>query len=386
MERAHKVVLNQDPHLLGNVMSMRAAIMSAAGEPATAERMFDEVRILQETVRIPPEESAHMLRAIHYYQSCQLEKVRNASPRVAAACREKGDAWNASSVEFYGVWAEIYCGRPDIGAAALPDAVSRAEKIGHYGALWALKIAASILNAASGDLAASKKTTVDAWEFGAEHDLGWNFATSIQRGHFALWSGNLAEAEDWYSQGLHVEGRSYLSGLSEASLFAAYAESNDARASEAWANRRWKLPVSGQLNSLGAWNALERSVVGLARLGRREEVAALWPLTEELLHTGAWMYTLLSPFQTIAGTAAACAGNWAAAEQHHLNAIRQTDTAPYIHLQPVAREWYANMLLERNEVGDAQKAEKLLNDAIRMYQASGLAARASTCHQSLAGC
>jgi hypothetical protein len=260
----------------------------------------------------------------------------------------------------------------------------RAEKIGHHGAMWALKIGASIVSAARGDLTASSQETIDAWEFGVAHDVGWNFATSIQRGHFAMWAGDLEEAEHWYSDELKVRGKSYLSGLSEASLFAAYAESNDPRAARAWKDRRWKSPVSGQLNSLGAWTALERSVIGLARMGWKQEAAALLPLTEELLLTGAWTYSLLSPFQTVAGIAAACAGYWAAAEDRHLTAIRQTDTAPYRHLQPVAREWYGTMLFDRNGPGDAVKANSLMDEAISMYEALGLRRRARLARETLA--
>jgi hypothetical protein len=260
----------------------------------------------------------------------------------------------------------------------------RAEKIGHYGALWALKIARSVISAARGNLEASHEETVDAWDFGAAHEVGWNFATSIQRGHFALWSGNLTEAEKWYSHGLKVEGNSYLSGLSEACLFAAYAECNDSRAAGAWQHRNWKFPVSGQLNSLGAWTALERAVIGLARMGQKKEVAALWPLTEELVQTGAWTYSLLSPFQTIAGIAAMCAGDWASAEQHHLVAIHQTDCAPYYHLQPVAREWYAMMLLERNDPSDNAKAKELLSAATALYESAKMPFRASHAKEALA--
>lgn len=384
MERAHRLVSDRDPQLLRGVLSMRAAIMSAAGDPENAERMFDEARSLREAAKAPSLEPTDMLEAIHYYQSFQLEKVRTASPLVAAACRNNGNAWNASSVEFYGIWAEIYCGRPEAGASALPDAMVRAEKIGHYGALWALKIAESIVSAARGDLEASQKETIDAWNFGAAHDVGWNFATSIQRGHFALWSDDLAEAESWYSRGLKVEGKSYLSGLSEACLFAAYAERNDPRAAKAWEDRNWSLPVSGQLNSLGAWTALERSVIGLASMGRKREVASLWSLTEELIQTGAWTYTLLSPFHSVAGIAAACGGDWSAAEQHHLIAIHQTDTAPYVHLQPVAREWYAMMLLDRNAHSDTLKAKELLGEAIALYQSTKMPLRAIRAKETLA--
>jgi serine/threonine protein kinase/tetratricopeptide (TPR) repeat protein len=375
MEKAHNIVKARSPRQLRHVLSMRAAITSAAGDPATAERMFDEARSLPASGAIASTEPLPMLEAIHYYQSCQLEKVRSTCPRVAQACMETGDPWNASSVEFYGIWAEMYCGNPETGAAALAQAMSRAEKIGHYGAIWALKIGASFASATQGDLARSQAETIDAWNFGAAHDVGWNFATSLQRGHFALWSGNLAEAESWYEHGLKLEGKSYLSGLAEASLFAAWAESGDPRAHDAWRNRRWPLPVSGDLNSLGAWTALERSVIGLARMGLREQIAALRPLTEQLLLTGAWTYALLSPFRTIAGIAAACAGDWKMAEQHHLCALNQVETAPYRHLDPVAREWYARELIERGTRKDIPKARQLLEQAVSAYQDQEFPAR-----------
>jgi len=36
----------------------------------------------------------------------------------------------------------------------------------------------------------------------------------------------------------------------------------------------------------------------------------------------------LTKFRTAAGIAAACAGDWRAAEQHHATAIYQTDAVP----------------------------------------------------------
>ena len=59
--------------------------------------------------------------------------------------------------------------------------------------------------------------------------------------------------------------------------FAAFAECEDPRAKESWAEHSWKSPVSGQLNSIGTWAALERSVIGLARMGRKAELATLRP-------------------------------------------------------------------------------------------------------------
>lgn len=376
MERAHKQMTGQDPQLQSSVLSMRAAIMSNSGEPVVADRMFDEVRALHQAMTTPSQGPALLLEAIHNYQSFQFDKVAATTSRLASACRAAGDSWSASLIEYYGPWADLYSGRPRDGACALPAAILRAEKIGHNGAVWALKIGSSIASAARGDLLAANKETLDAWEFGVAHEVGWNFAAGLQLGHFALWRGNLAEAEGWYSRGLKSEGKSYLSGLSEACLFAAFAENRDPRAEQAWARRRWKSPLSGQLNSLGSWVALERSVIGLAHMDRNAELAALLPMTEELLLTGAWTYSLLSPFRTVAGIAAAAAGEWSSAEEHHRTAIHQTDTAPYHHLQPVAREWYAKMLIDRNGPDDLTSARSLLEEAIAMYNSSAFPFRA----------
>jgi DNA-binding winged helix-turn-helix (wHTH) protein/tetratricopeptide (TPR) repeat protein len=375
MERAHKKMAGQDPQLQSSVLSMRAAIMSNSGEPVVADLMFDEVKALHQGIKAPPQGPSQLLEAIHYYQSFQMDKVSATMSRLASTCRASGDSWSASSIEFYGLWAEMYSGRPRKAASELSAAVLRAEKIGHYGAVWALKIGASIVSGTRGDLVAAEKETREAWEFGVAQELGWNFAAGLQLGHIALWRGNLGEAEGWYSRGLKSEGKSYLSGLSEACLFTAFAENRDPRVEQAWARRRWKSPVLGQLNSLGSWVALERSVIGLAHMDRKVELAALRPATEELLLTGAWIYSLLSPFRTVAGIAAAAAGDWSSAEEHHRMAIHQTDTAPYHHLQPVAREWYAKMLIDRNGPDDVISARSLLEEAIAMYNSSAFPLR-----------
>jgi hypothetical protein len=107
-------------------------------------------------------------------------------------------------------------------------------------------------------------------------------------------------------------------------------------------------------------------------LGKKEEAAGLRPLTEELVLMGVWAAPDFSLFRNAAGIAAACAGDWSAAEQHHLTAIHQTDTAPYLVAQPTAREWYATMLLDRNGPGDAAKARGLLSEALALYESMGM--------------
>jgi hypothetical protein len=126
------------------------------------------------------------------------------------------------------------------------------------------------------------------------------------------------------------------------------------------------------------------SVIGLAFMGRRNEVALLRPLTEELLLTGAWMMRTEMLCRTAAGVASACAGDWIAAEEHHRKAIHQADTAPCKHLQPVAREWYAAMLLDRNGAGDADKGRALLQEAVNIYETMGMSYPAKLANEKIA--
>jgi hypothetical protein len=286
-----------------------------------------------------------------------------------------GALWAAADAEWAVGW-DIYLGRTAEAAEYLPGAFTRADRVGHRFAVWMAKWLSAELSVARGDLTAAGQVAEDAWNFGEAHEILWNFCVDNLRGQVAFLRGNFAEAERWFRH-CPEKVKTFLSGWTDSCLFAALAETNDGRAWKAWTDRRWKSPLIGQPNHIGAWLALERSVMGLAWLGQKDEVAALRPVSEELVLTGIWAFSYLSPFRTTAGIAAACAGDWSAAEQHHLTAIHQTDTVPYRVSQPAAREWYATMLLGRNGPGAAAKARLLLSEALAMYESMGMAFHAN---------
>jgi hypothetical protein len=129
---------------------------------------------------------------------------------------------------------------------------------------------------------------------------------------------------------------------------------------------------------------LESLLIGLASMGRKAETALLRPLTEEFLLTGTWLIRSGALCQKVAGIAPACAEDSAAAEERHITAIHQTDTAPYKHLQPVARQWYAAVLRGRNGPGDAEKGRALLRAAVNMFEAMGMTYPAKLAIQRIA--
>lgn len=366
IERAIEQLGSADPRLQISLLTMRALLVSSSGDVHVAAGAFAEARALRNAAggeRL--NEFNDRMEAFFLRHSMQWEPMLTAVRQLAQTNRAAGDLWAAADVEWESGYA-MFCGRPAEAAGYLPEALSLAERVGHHLAVWMIKSLSAKLCLAGGNLMAAEQKAEEAWNFGEAHASGWSFSSDTLRGEVAFLRGNLSEAERWFRH--RTERQTHVFGWKDASLFALWAESKDDRARQAWTDRRWSLPRIGQLNPIGAWMALERSVIGLAWLGAKEEAGALRPLTEELIGTGVWAGSQFLPFRTAAGIAAACTGDWSAAEQHHLTGIRQTDTAPYAISQPTAREWYAKMLLDRRAPGDEAKAGVLLREAEAMYE------------------
>jgi eukaryotic-like serine/threonine-protein kinase len=366
-----------EPHLQMNLLSMRAVMMSLSGDAINAASFLAQARALRtgtEDRRVTV--ACDHIEAFSRLQVMQWEQAVTGARRAAETYREMGALWAAADAEWAVAW-EMFLGRTAEAAEYLSGASTLADRVGHRSSIWMAKWMYAELSTAGGDLTAAAQAAEDAWNFGETHEVPWNFCVDNLRGQIAFLRTSFAEAEGWFRHRPEAGVETFTSGWTDACLFAALAETNDDRAWKAWTERSWKLPVVGQANHIGAWAALERSVIGLACLGQKEEIAALRPASEELVLTGIWAFSYFSPFRTAAGIAAACAGDWSVAEQHHLAAIHQTDTAPYRVSQPTAREWYATMLLDRNGPGDAAKARVLLSESLAMYESMGMPFHAS---------
>jgi len=318
------------------------------------------------------------------WNSAQYARCAELAPAIATDLRKSGDRWYESQAEYCYIGAQMYMGRVANAAAALPDAIQRAERVGFSVAVLTFKGMSAFLATARGDLAAAEKEAQEAIEYGQARGVPWIFVYRTMLSEYAFYRGELAEAEQLCFDPSGAEPKLFLAGMIDSARFSLFARSGDERAAAAFAGRNWKMPVAGQPNTLGAWIALINSVVGLASMGGKEEAALLRPLTEELLLTGAWMIRAGTLLRTVAGIAAACAEDWVGAEEHHKIAIHQADTAPYKHLQPNAREGYADLLLDRKGPGDAAQGRALLEEAVKMYEAIGMSYPAKLAAQKLA--
>jgi tetratricopeptide (TPR) repeat protein len=372
VKRGMRYLAGADLRLKTSLLVGTCLQRSGSGNAAGAALVLAQIKELYQTAGIPFG-GLPALAELHFlWQSGQFGEILDAHSRIAAEFHANGDRWSEAEVSYMGLGAEMFCGRPSVAARELPEAIGRAERIGHHGAAWAGKSIGATLAAARGDIGAAAKDALESWEFGEAHQVGWRFVSRAHLAIYAFLRGDHEETERWCSDPTGLEQITHLAGIMDSTRFAIFALARDHRAAEAWAARSWRLPATGQTNSMGAWIALANSVVGLASMGRKEDGAALREAAEEMARTCGWASRTLSPNRTVAGIAAACAGDWPAAEEHHLTAIHQMDTAPFKNLQPVAREWYAAMLLDRNAAGDAIKARALLSEAVAMYESMGM--------------
>ncbi len=114
-------------------------------------------------------------------------------------------------------------------------------------------------------------------------------------------------------------------------------------------------------------------IEGLVMLGEQAQAGQLYPLARELVGTGAVALLPLFRFtQTIAGVAAAAAGQWEAAEDHFQIAMQQAESFPDRLEQAEIRRFRAMMLMDRASSGDREKAQTLLGEALETYTLIGM--------------
>ncbi len=213
--------------------------------------------------------------------------------------------------------------------------------------------------------ASDQKVRFSFWEVLSEAQLS---VVDFIRGN---WVGALAHAQ---ASCRTDPGMSSIHGFGEGTLFRQMAYAGDrAGALAIFDQQRRSLPVSGQHNIRGSWWLLALAVEGLAILGEQSQAGQLYPLTRELVDTGAVALWPISRFtQTIAGIAAACARDFDAAENHFQIAMRQAESFPHRLEQTEIQRFNAMMLINRAGSGDREKARTMLGEALESYTNIGM--------------
>jgi predicted ATPase len=281
----------------------------------------------------------------------------------------------------------LYLGRPQEAAAAADLLEPLATKTGQsHLAELCISIRAWSEFGKAPDLA--RLLTTVRQVSSAERKIRWSFGETLFEIQLGLgdffggnWAGGLlhAQAACGFTSGPFVRGF----GEGTFFLLKAYAGDYDGALRILDEKRAW-LPVSGQDNRGGSWWMLALVIEGLFMLGKQPQAAELYPLAQQLVGIG--VLTLWPMFRftrTIAGIAAAAAGQWESAEEHFSIALRQAESFPYFLEQAEIRRFHAMMLLERSASGDREKAQTLLRQALASYKHIGMPRHVELVHTLL---
>jgi tetratricopeptide (TPR) repeat protein len=208
----------------------------------------------------------------------------------------------------------------------------------------------------------------------SEHSGFWEAVFKVQLSLLDFFRGDWADALSLAHASRPFEAGSVVEGVGVGTLFRhmAYAGDRDGAFAILNENAAW-MPLSGQQNTIGSWLMLALVIEGLVMLGEQSQAAQLYPLTRELVGTGAIALWAISRFaQTTAGIAAAAARQWEAAEEHFQIAMQQAESFPNVLEQAEIRRFHAMMLIDRGVSKDREKARTLLNEALESYERIGM--------------
>jgi hypothetical protein len=235
---------------------------------------------------------------------------------------------------------------------------------------------------AKGDVESAERAAREAVAFGESCHFGWHFVVETGLGGILLY-------RDQTEEGLSLLTRAacgpttHFSGFPEGLLALGMTAASREGAADACTAAMRFLPRPGASRGSGAWHAVLGLTEALCLSGLREEAGRLQTEAEKIATEWDCNYVGF-PVRTAAGIAAACAGNWTRAEEHHRAAIARMEAVPYVTAQPIARYWYADMLAERGGAEDVDAAKAMLKESIAASDKIGLALYARLGRQRLA--
>ncbi|MBI4906618.1 MAG: DUF2791 family P-loop domain-containing protein [Acidobacteria bacterium] len=363
----------------------KARLLSAQGQNSGGSGQAEEgVQLLQEAESFwTPEIGAeyYLHQAWGYYGVADFARSREFIERGFETARKRDDQWAQAELAAALLLGRVVTGPPlDLGQAG--QFMEQAIRVGHQYATMCLRILLDVAAIVRADLGAAERSARESIEHSASFQASYRFTDYLNLAAALHFQGREEEMMESLRVAIEYEPAAWISGVSQAFLFRLRAFEGTADAVSALHHPSLRLPVAGRRHSLGSWWALGSVVEGLAVLGRVEEVAALRQVTEECLRTGLEFLWPCSPARSVAGIAAAFAGDFFRAEEHHRSAIHVADTMPMRLLQPITRAWYAETMIMQ---GEFARARGLLGEALVLYEKFRMPGYARRTSERLAG-
>jgi tetratricopeptide (TPR) repeat protein len=302
--------------------------------------------------------------------SGQFHLCEASAKKVASLLDPHSDLWLLAANDYGLFFAPTVDGRLAEAKHALLEAIDRGTRVGHNNARFSALTQMASVCLALGEMDAAEHTAREAVAFGKSFPCGLLFIAQDVLGLILTYRLKTDEALQNLREAMTYTA-SYIAGSPEGQLALGMAAAGLDPAEPA-ATAISKLHRPGISRSFGSWVTVFYIVEALAIAGRCGQAALLLREAEKIATE--WRTSFSGfPAHTAAGIAAAGATQWDRSEQHHRQAITATDASESVVSRPIARVWYADMLLARNQEGDAARARTLLHEALAQSEAIGLA-------------
>jgi hypothetical protein len=378
IERALAVLQSAPVLLRAPLLYLQAASLANRGDVAEAVEKLAEADAVCAPLDDPYLQACGTQSAsLTSFAVMRLAHASQLQHQTRDAMTALGRPWEASDAAYVSVLAELHRGHLQEAAAAIDDFEPRAERIGHLGSQWALGGLRPALRLLTGDLRGAEREAKVVLEFVRMHNLAWGYLSEVRLGEILFLQGKTEEVIGVARHLAAVEAPSRYKQHSRGLLFRYLSYVAPDAAREYLRTTEIALPTVGAVNAYGHWFNLMNVAEGLYVLGDRDAVATLMPLTEMFAASEVTVMLFGPSPRAAAGMAAACAGAWDAAEAHFREAEALCDNTPIPIAQGTTREFYADMLMERNAAGDRARAAELYAEAAINYETIGLVLHAS---------
>lgn len=364
--------LGSEPSPVGRpLLSLSAGCAAAAGDLDTALAELAESEKFGDSTDPATNAFVWSCESHTRFHAFQLDRAAEASRKASCAFDTVGDAWGQVDGAYVQAFHGVFFGHPEQVEPVVRDAVRRAERVGHQYSIWACQKGLVYLYWAQGKLELAEKTARETLALGQSFQCVYSFVDEMILGNLSFMRGRLEESREWFRRATDPQRpASAWQGNAEACAAWAMAVNGEPAALAALRAALHFLAGPGHQQAIGPLFGLVRVVEGLAILGQNDESAALQPAIEKLLAIGPVYAHDMT--RTAAGVVAACGRDWPRSEAHYQVALQQAGALGYRVPQASARAWYAEMLLARNDPGDAGRARGLLAEALALYESIGM--------------
>jgi tetratricopeptide (TPR) repeat protein len=302
--------------------------------------------------------------------SGQFKLCEASAKKVASRLDPQSDLWLLAANDYGLCGAPTVDGRLAEAKRVLHESIARATRVGHNNARFSALSQMAFVSLALGEMDLAEQTAREAVAFGHSFPCGLLSLAEGALGLVLAYRLKSAESVQNLRKAMNYTA-SYLAGSPEGQLAVGMAAASE-DPSDSGAAAIAQIHRPGISRSFGSWLAVFYVAEAVAIAGRSSLAAPLLAQAETIATE--WLTNFSGfPIRTAAGIAAAGAADWERSEQHHRAAVAAMDSSEYIVSRPIARVWYADMLLARNQEGDRDQARTLLHEALAQSEKMGLA-------------